>query len=344
MSLLRRSMMEAEAGHPVVVEDLGEVATTGVGREDDDEVVGAALVGDLQGRGDGGATRATDEQTLFLADPAGHGEGVGVGDRDDAVDEIGVVGGRPEVLADTLDQVRTAGAAGVHRTLGVGADHLDRRVLFLEVAADTRESAAGAAAGDEVGDLAVGLAPDLRAGRLVVGQRVGLVEVLVGAVGARDLVHESLGRGVVRLGILGRDGHRAHHDLGAVGAEQVDLFGSDLVGHDEHALVATLGGDDRETDTRVARGRLDDGAAGLEETLTLGVVDHAHRRTVLGRAAGVGHLGLHHHLARLVLRHLLQVDQGRVPDHVENRVVDLHGCSLPRWYRQPERAVENSPG
>ena len=35
-----------------------------------------------------------------------------------------VVGGRPEVLADALDQVGAAGAAGVDRALGVGADDL----------------------------------------------------------------------------------------------------------------------------------------------------------------------------------------------------------------------------
>ena len=39
---------EAEAAHPVVVEDLGEVATAGIGREHDDEVVRGALVSDLQ--------------------------------------------------------------------------------------------------------------------------------------------------------------------------------------------------------------------------------------------------------------------------------------------------------
>ena len=40
--------------------------------------------------------------------------------------------------------------------------------------------AAGADAGDEMGDRAVGLTPDLGAGGLEMGQRIGLVVVLVG--------------------------------------------------------------------------------------------------------------------------------------------------------------------
>src|SRR5690606_40220189 len=55
----------------------------------------------------------------------------------------------------------------------------------------------GADPGHEVGDLAVGLAPDLGAGRAVVRLRVGLVEVLVGQEGAL-LVADPLGDLVVR--------------------------------------------------------------------------------------------------------------------------------------------------
>ena len=40
---------------------------------------------------------------------------------------VAVVGLGPEVLADALDEVGAAGAAGVDRAGRVGADHLDRR-------------------------------------------------------------------------------------------------------------------------------------------------------------------------------------------------------------------------
>ena len=39
---------------------------------------------------------------------------------------VAVVGRGPEVLADALDEVGPAGAAGVDRPLGVGADDLHR--------------------------------------------------------------------------------------------------------------------------------------------------------------------------------------------------------------------------
>ena len=70
----------------------------------------------------------------------------------------------PEVLADALDQVRPAGAAGVDRALGSAPIDLDPPVgHLLEVPAGAADRAAGADAGDEVGDPAVGLPPDLRA-------------------------------------------------------------------------------------------------------------------------------------------------------------------------------------
>ena len=64
--------------------------------------------------------------------------------------------------------------------VGVGADHLDPPAGdLLEVAARAADRAAGADTGDEVGDLAVGLLPDLRSGGLVVAGRVVRVAVLV---------------------------------------------------------------------------------------------------------------------------------------------------------------------
>ena len=69
-----------------------------------------------------------------------------------AVDDPGVVSGRPEVFADALDKIGPAGAAGVDRALRVGADDLDTRGSALQVAADAADRPPGADAGDEVGD------------------------------------------------------------------------------------------------------------------------------------------------------------------------------------------------
>ena len=91
---------------------------------------------------------------------------------DDLVADRAVVGLGPEVLADPLDQVRPAGAPGVDRTLGVGADdpHPTAGGL-LEVPAGAGDRAAGANARDEVRDPPAGLLPDLGSGGLVVRLR-----------------------------------------------------------------------------------------------------------------------------------------------------------------------------
>src|SRR4030067_881956 len=51
-------------------------------------------------------------------------------------------------------------------------DDLDRGVLFLEVARAAHDGAGGAHAGDKVGDPALGVAPDFRAGGAVVRLRI----------------------------------------------------------------------------------------------------------------------------------------------------------------------------
>ena len=90
-------------------------------------------------------------------------------------------------------------------------------VPLLEVAADAGDGAAGADAGDEGGDLALGLLPDFRAGGAVVDLGVGEVGELVGPPGAGDLAGQPVGDAVVALGRVGRDVGRRDDDLGAVG-------------------------------------------------------------------------------------------------------------------------------
>src|SRR5690606_13558944 len=108
---------------------------------------------------------------------------------------------------------------------------------LLEVAADAADRAAGADARHEVGDAAVGLLPDLRAGGQVVAVGVLRVGVLVGLPGAGDLAGQPVGDGVVGVGMVGRDGRGADHDLRAVGPQYRDLVLCHLVRHHEQAAV-----------------------------------------------------------------------------------------------------------
>ena len=82
------------------------------------------------------------------------------------------------------------------------------RVLLLEVPTGAHQRAAGAEAGDEVGDLGA-VAQDLRAGALVVGQRVGVVAVLVQEAPLGMLGGQLLGppHGAVAALLAGREDH-----------------------------------------------------------------------------------------------------------------------------------------
>ena len=82
---VERLAEEAVGRHPVVVEDLGEVAATAVGEQHDDDGVGSGLLGDLQGGHDGHTAGAADEEAFFAGEPTRHVERVGIGDGDDLV-------------------------------------------------------------------------------------------------------------------------------------------------------------------------------------------------------------------------------------------------------------------
>ena len=123
---------------------------------------------------------------------------------------------------------------------------------LLEVPADAGDRAAGTDAGHEVGDPAVGLLPQLRAGGLVVRQGVVRVAVLVGLPRPGDLPGQPVRHVVVGARILRRDRGRADHDLGAVGLQHVALVLGDLVRTDEDTLVPAQLRDQCEPDAGVA--------------------------------------------------------------------------------------------
>src|SRR5919198_3542681 len=198
------------------------------------------------------------------------------------------------------------------------------------VAAGAGEGTAGTDAGDEVGDPAIGLLPDLRAGGLVVRPGIVRVGVLVRLPCAGDLAGQPVRHAVVRPRVLRRDGGRAHLYLGPVRLQDVDLVFAHLVGADEDAPVAALLGNDGQPDTGVSAGRLDDRAARLEQTLLLGGLDHPQRDPVLHAAARVEVLDLGQHGRLDVGRDVAQPDQRGVADQVSDGLVVVHGGALSR--------------
>jgi hypothetical protein len=156
-----------------------------------------------------------------------------------------------------------------------------------------------------------------------VGGGVGLVEVLVGLEGARDLLGQALGHAVVGLGRLGRDVGRGDHDLGAVGAQQVDLLAGHLVGHDGDDAVALQAGGDGQARARVARGRLHDRPARPQVAGALRGVDERDRHAVLDGAARVERLDLRDELGGQPGLDPAEAHERGGADGVEDRVLDV---------------------
>ena len=85
---------------------------------------------------------------------------------------------------------------------------------------------------------------------------------------------------------------RREFELRAIGEHQAAALDGHAVGHDQNHRVPFHRADHGEADAGIARGGLDDGAAGLELAALLRRLDHGEADAVLDRAAGVGALGL----------------------------------------------------
>src|SRR5580765_933430 len=102
------------------------------------------------------------EDSFFPRHAARHFLGLALADVFEAVDARLVVDLRQVGLGPLAD------AGDLRALLRLAANHLDLRVLLLEEARATHDRAGRAHAGDEVRELALGIAPDLRPGGLVV--------------------------------------------------------------------------------------------------------------------------------------------------------------------------------
>ncbi len=82
--------------------------------------------------------------------------------------------------------------------------------------------------------------------------------------------------------------------------------------------VAALGADQGQADPGIARGRLDQGAAFLQQTLLLGPYNHAQSGTILDAPPGVNHSSLAKIAARSIRRETPQLDHRRVAHQLEH--------------------------
>ena len=210
----------------------------------------------------------------------------------------------------------------VEGRIGLGGDDAHPPVHPLQVTARAHQRARGAQGGDEVGDAALGVAPDFRAGggfvRLGVGRVVVLIrlEVAVG-IGLEDFARLEDGA----VGALQRIGE---DELGAKGAADALALVGDVARHDQPHAVAQRRADHRQRDAGVAAGGVEDDLVRRQQAALDAVAHHHQRWPILDRAAGIEalQLGLQHDVFRQVRGDALQPGQRSVADEIEN--VQMH--------------------
>ena len=317
---------------PLLVVRLGEVAFPRVRKQDDQDVLRAQRLRNPARGHHGGPARTPGEDSLLPGKAPSHQIGLLVRDLDDVVNVLEPGRFRDEVLPDPFDLVRVSfyhllliEIVLQDRAEGVHADDPNLRVLLLQVAADPADRPAGPHPADEMGDGAVRVSPDLRAGRLVVGPRIGLVGVLVRQDRVRRLTVNPFSDAVVGVRMVRRHGGRRDDHARAEGLQQVDFLAAHLVGHREHGAIPLDRGHHREPEPRVPARRLDDRPTGPQRPLRLGVLDHLLTNPVLDAPARVHHLEFGEDEALDAAHDLRQLDERRIPDRLEDVRVVAHG-------------------
>ena len=142
----------------------------------------------------------------------------------------------------------------------------------------------------------------------------------------RDFFREFLGHGIVAARIVRLDRRRAHDDFRAQRLQQVHFFLRLLVGDGEDQFVPAHRAHQRQADSGIARSSFNDGAARLEQSLPLGIIDHRDANAILHRAAGIHVVGFDVHLSVKSGCQPVQPHQRRVSDGIEN-VVAAHAAA-----------------
>ena len=188
--------------------------------------------------------------------------------------------------------------------------------------------AARADRADEAVDCAVEIVEDLGPGRLVVTAAVGDIVELIGPDRAiRFRLRHRFGEAtriadvVVGVGIgNGRD----FDQFGPRQTQRVLLFLGLGVGDDDDGPVPERAGDHRDPDPGVARGALDDDAAGPERASRDGVADDSQRRAVLDRSARVHEFRLAPDRAPGRVGRRPQPDERRAADRANDIAMEFH--------------------
>ena len=272
-----------------------------------------------------------------MADQAAGGKGILVGHGDDLIVDLGIQHIGHKACADALDLMGTGRALAQHRGGSrLHGHHLDGGVLALEILAHAGHRAAGANACHKDVHLAVGIVPDLRAGRLNVSLGVGRVDELAGDKGIGNLLGQLIGLGNGTFHALGT---LAQNQLRTVGFHQLAALHAHGLRHHDDDAVALGGSHSSQADAGVAGSRLNDHGAGLELAGGLGIVDHLLGNAVLDGTGRVEVFQLCQHSGFQVsfLFNVGQLQQRSVADQlVCGRVNLAHKFILPLRALGPE--------
>ncbi len=215
---------------------------------------------------------------------------------------------------------------------GLDGDDVQVGVVLAKSASGAGDGAAGAYARDEHIDLAVGVAPDLLARRLIVRLGIRLVRELPGPYGVLGLRHDL-------LRALDGSSHafsaRRQNYLSPIGAQHDPPLRRHGLGHRQHHAVSPCGAHHGQGDAGVARRAFDDGASRTEVARLLGGVDDGLADAILDGGGRRVELGLQGYVARKVSVESVQSDQGVFPMASVMLFSMLHSLSCRGFFGQP---------
>ncbi|EPY36761.1 transcriptional regulator [Strigomonas culicis] len=323
-----RGIHDREARHLVadgLVEHGGEVALAEGGDDRDDGLAGhLGALSELQRRVDVGAAREAAEDAVRAGQLLRGVYRVVALHGDDLVHDLAVEHGGHEAGADALDLVGPRLAAGEHRRLRrLHRDAEHRRLLLLQVVRNAGERAARADAGHDGVHLALRLTPDLGAGRLLVDEGIVLGAELIRQDRVRVCGHDLVRHGD---GALHAEGRGGEDELRAEDAQQAAALQRHGLRHRDDDAVAAHDAELRQGHTGVAARRLDDdGLAGDQLAVLLGLVVDGEAKAVLHGSHRVLALELEHNLGLGVVE-LAEVQARGVADELVEVLGHLIGA------------------
>jgi hypothetical protein len=174
-----------------------------------------------------------------------------------------------------------------------------------------------------VGDFAFGIFPNLRASGAVMGFGIHLVVVLIRIVGIGNFACEFFCHRIVAARIVRLDGGGANDDFRAERFQEVDFFLGLFISGSENTFVSADRRDQRQSHAGISGSPFDNRAAGLQQALFLGFINHEDPDTIFYGTAGIGKFRFDVNLRLQALIDAVQAHQRRVTNRFED-VVALH--------------------